>query len=102
LRTIITHNPSKKDSRVRSLALFLSVLMLVAVLLGSFHHHADELDHRDCAICVVAHHHNAGAAAPYPVTLHLPTSYPTLFIPIILAALVIRSIHSPRDRAPPA
>lgn len=87
---------------MRSFALVLSFILLIAMLLGSFHHHDDELDHPDCAICAVAHHHSADAAAPYPVTLHLPASYPALFIPIALAALVTRSIHSPRNRAPPA
>lgn len=102
LPAIITHYPPGKDPSVRLLALFLSVLMPVAVLLESLHHHEDEQDHPDCAVCAVAHHHSADTAVPPPLALSLPTASPALFVPIIPLVISARIIHSQRNRAPPA
>lgn len=102
LPAIVPHYPPGKGPRVRLLALFLSVLMLVSVLLGSFHHHEDEQDHPDCAVCAVAHHHSADEAVPPPLALSLPTASPALFVPVIPAVITTRIIHSQHNRAPPA
>src|SRR6185369_4371450 len=97
LPAIIPHYPSEKDRLVRLLALFLSVLMLAAVLLESLHHHDDELDHPDCAICAVALHHSSDSAVPFPVALCLPTAFLTFFTLLITTVVVTRTIHSPQN-----
>jgi len=76
--------------------------VLVAVVLGSYHHHSDGQEHTGCSICAVVQHNQADSALPHPPALHLPAAYFTLFFPVILAAINCRTIHSPRNRAPPA
>ena len=100
LPAIITHNPSEKDSRVRSLALFMSVLMLVALLLGSFHHHDDLDDHPDCSICAVTHHQVADSTIPLPYTIPTPIISRVIFI-FTVVLIASSAPHTYSGRAPP-
>ena len=91
-----------KHLKIHATALLLSGLLLVAVVMGSYHPHSDEQDHPDCSICAVAHHHQADSALSHPPALRLPAAYFTLFFTLILAPVSRRLIHPQRNRAPPA
>ncbi|HIJ97381.1 MAG TPA: hypothetical protein HPP94_16945 [Desulfuromonadales bacterium] len=85
----------------RFIAMALSVVMLAAVLLGSFHHHSDEKDHPDCSICAVAHHQKSCVANAPTYNPPIRSVVITNFIPY--APLVQSSISTTRQsRAPPA
>ncbi|MBL0224843.1 MAG: DUF2946 family protein [Geobacteraceae bacterium] len=82
-------------------SLALTLLLVFSILSGSLHHHDDGQDHRDCPVCVAAHHHpalapHAPAYAP-PLPEITATCYYTT-VPGFCSALRITS-HS---RAPPA
>ena len=99
----ITRNsiPEGRQHR-RSIALALSVLMLLSILLAGFHHHDDGQDHDDdCPICTVAHHRTADITITLPGFIHLPFSFSTYFAALVLTIVVPRFCHSPQNRAPP-
>jgi len=98
--TIRRHPLSKNRRRQLLLSLGLAVLFLVAVLLGSIHHHHDLQDHPNCAICVVAHHPGIETAAPSPPAV-FPPALPVLFGLLVLAAVFARPNTTLRSRAPP-
>ncbi|MDD2852381.1 MAG: hypothetical protein PHY09_10865 [Desulfuromonadaceae bacterium] len=85
----------------RFTALTLSGMMIVAVLLGSFHHHDDLDDHPDCSICAVAHHQpSCVAISPAyipPVRIALSVDY-TPYTARFHSTAAITS----QSRAPPA
>jgi cobalamin synthase len=86
----------------RLTALAMAMAMFCAVLLIAFHHHADDGDHDDCAICSVAHHRPADTALTFPNLTYLPFSFPACFATVILILVVTRYCHLPQNRAPPA
>lgn len=86
----------------RLTALGMAMAMLCAVLLIAFHHHADNGDHDDCAICAVTHHRAADTALAFPDLHYLPFSFPACFAAVVLIAVVTRYCHLPQNRAPPA
>jgi hypothetical protein len=82
-------------------ALSLTALLLLSVLLGSFHHHNDEQDHPDCSICAVSHHQSA---APGHIPNYTPpalTCAPTVFATATRISISAHRITS-QSRAPPA
>lgn len=91
---------SRNRRRQLLLSLGLAFLFLVAVLLGSIHHHHDLQDHPNCAICAVTHHPGMETAAPSPPAVY-PPALPTLFGLLVLAAAIVRPTSALRSRAPP-
>ena len=91
---------SRNRRRQLLLSLGLALLFLVAVLLGSIHHHHDQQDHPNCAICAVANHPGIETAAPSPPAIYPPT-LPALFSLLALAAVIARPTSTLRSRAPP-
>jgi hypothetical protein len=75
--------------------------MIVAVLLGSFHHHDDEQDHPDCSICAVAHHQPSAVAVITVYTPPVRTAVSTDYIPYTTHFHLTAAIAS-QSRAPPA
>jgi hypothetical protein len=90
----------KSGRRHLLLSLGLVFLFLVAVLLGSIHHHHDLQDHPNCAICAVAHHPGIETAAPSPSAVY-PPELPALGSLLILVAVIARPNTILRSRAPP-
>jgi hypothetical protein len=97
----IRRQPLSIDRRRQLLlSLGLAMLFLVAVLLGSIHHHHDLQDHPNCAICAVAHHPGIEPAAPAPPAVY-PPALPVLFGLLVPAAVIARPTSTLRSRAPP-
>jgi hypothetical protein len=88
------------NRRISSFALGLALLLLVAVNLGSLHHHHDLQAHADCAVCLVVHHSPVEAAGLPSLQLPLPFPYLLLFFPLS-AAIISRRPSTINGRAPP-
>ena len=91
---------SAGNRRSSFFALGLAILLLVAVNLGSLHHHHDLQAHADCAVCLVVHHSPVEAAGLPSLQLLLPFSYLLLFFPLS-AAIISRRPSTINGRAPP-
>ncbi|HEY7744807.1 MAG TPA: hypothetical protein VIA07_00615 [Desulfuromonadales bacterium] len=97
----IRRQPRAKNRRRQLLlSLGLAFLFLVAVLLGSIHHHHDLQDHPNCAICAVANHPGIETAAPSLPAVY-PPELPALFSLMVLATVIARPNSTLRSRAPP-
>jgi hypothetical protein len=91
--------PSRNARKRLLLSLGLALHFLVAVLLGSIHHH-DLQDHPNCAICAVANHPGIEIAAPSLPTVY-PQALPALFSLLVLATVIACPTSTLRSRAPP-
>lgn len=92
---------SAGNRRSSFFALGLAILLLVAVNLGSLHHHHDLQAHADCAVCLAVHHSPVEAAGLPSLQLQLPFSY---LLPIITlsVAVIARRTATINGRAPPS
>jgi len=78
----------------------LAMVLLLAVVLGSFHHHSDLVSHHDCAVCAAAHVSSTAPdspAIPEIILQDQPLQFPLL----ILSVPVFRPASHLRSRAPP-
>jgi hypothetical protein len=85
----------------RFTALAFTGVMMLAGLLGSFHHHDDVLTHSDCSICAVAHHQTACVAGTATYTPPQRSFVSTNFLPYSLR-FHSTAIITGNSRAPPA
>jgi len=76
--------------------------MFMAVLLGSFHHHGDNGDHPDCAVCSVMHHAGGDGGVMALATPALPMFHATRFFPLAAVVAAAKNTGSPQNRAPPS
>ena len=83
------------------IALYLALMVLYALVVGSFHHHHDLADHPYCAACVVVHHKaNIISAIPTLPILLLPTLV-MVYTRLVLSLSDVNPIAPPCSRAPP-
>jgi len=92
--------PTNEHQRHR-LALSLLVILLLALMFVSFHHHEALADHQDCAACAAAFHQaEVTPTLPTIAAQILPVLSP-LYIALVLPVPGFCPIPSLRSRAPP-
>ena len=85
----------------KRISLFLTILLLLSTLAGSFHYHADGADHPDCSICL-AQHQQADSSYIFSSPEILREFTETLFArtaPVVIAKFCYTPAN---NRAPPA
>jgi hypothetical protein len=82
----------------RRFAPVVAVSLLLAIVVGGMHHHADGV-HDVCALCTVAHGSAIAADLPSPVAA--PSPRPHAFIASAERAPLPFRLDVPRGRAPP-
>jgi hypothetical protein len=81
-------------------AVSLVLVMFLAVVLGSFHHHSDLATHHDCAVCAAAHVSSTAPDSPTLPEIVLPV-HPVPLPLLVLSIPVFRPTSHLRSRAPP-
>lgn len=85
---------------LKRLSLICLILIVLATLSGSFHHHDDGSEHPECAVCFAVHHHTIT-----PVTVLVPESLSpvtvTRYLAPVLAVWHSTSFTPFNNRAPP-
>jgi hypothetical protein len=84
----------------KRISLFLTILLVLSTLAGSFHYHADGTDHPGCSICL-AHHQQADSSYIFSSPKILREFTETLFERTAPAAIAKSCFTPANSRAPP-
>jgi len=85
----------------KRISLFLTILLVLSTLAGSFHYHADGADHPDCSVCL-AYHQQADSNYVVPLP-DIQRAFTGTLLPQPVPAIIAKSCFTPANgRAPPA